>query len=655
MLYHPRQFSLADLSAAGVRLQPPDAVAITVGVIRQVQQGTADRIPSSTDLRFDSNGHLVLDTVAAPADAEAPMVEAAARLLEELLPDFDDPALRVPGALRIAVARALGTLDLPPYPSLDAFVSALGRFSSRDSDAVIRSLAAALPGDVARGETEGHQSDGRKSTAVERPALTISDVRRARRATGLTLADISERSRIPVSLLRELEWGYFVNWPAGHYGRTQLTRYARAAGLDDDVVMRAVWPVLQEAIRARAAGSLPLEAYDDARPVVEMKVVRVDPVPFSDAGRTSNRRGLALAAAAIPLLVGIAALPMLIDRGSQDPQTVVERTVSQAQSPEPQIQPEEDVPATEPAPRPAVDVAAPVPSAPGRAMTDPGTRETPPAPPAAARPEPADAAGPQPAVLHADAAFSPTFASTGSAMFYHADAGGSSALMRADTDASGAVLRVTSIVDDSAKNFHVRPSPDGQLIAFDSDREGERAVYVANADGSAVRRVSGTGFAAVPSWSPDGRRLAFVRAEPERPRVWNLWTVDLESGRTERLTSHRVGQPWGAAWFPDGARIAYSHEDRLVVRALDGSYQRIYPSPRKGRLLRTPAVSPDGKRIIFQLYRDGGWLLNLADGSMRRILTDPTAEEFTWSPDGRRVAYHSRQTGDWNVWMMSAR
>ena len=655
MLYHPRQFSLADLSAAGVRLQPPDAVAITVGVIRQVQQGTADRIPSSTDLRFDSNGHLVLDTVAAPANAEAPMVEAAARLLEELLPDFDDPALRVPGALRIAVARALGTLDLPPYPSLDAFVSALGRFSSRDSDAVIRSLAAALPGDVARGETEGHQSDGRESTAVERPALTISDVRRARRSTGLTLADISERSRIPVSLLRELEWGYFVNWPAGHYGRTQLTRYARAAGLDDDVVMRAVWPLLQEAIRARAAGSLPREAYDDARPVVEMKVVRVDPVPFSDAGRTSNRRGLALAAAAIPLLVGIAALPMLIDRGSQDPQTVVERTVSQAQSPEPQIQPEEDVPATEPAPRPAVDVAAPVPSAPGRAMTDPGTRETPPAPPAAARPEPADAAGPQPAVLHADAAFSPTFASTGSAMFYHADAGGSSALMRADTDASGAVLRVTSIVDDSAKNFHVRPSPDGQLIAFDSDREGERAVYVANADGSAVRRVSGTGFAAVPSWSPDGRRLAFVRAEPERPRVWNLWTVDLESGRTERLTSHRVGQPWGAAWFPDGARIAYSHEDRLVVRALDGSYQRIYPSPRKGRLLRTPAVSPDGKRIIFQLYRDGGWLLNLADGSMRRILTDPTAEEFTWSPDGRRVAYHSRQTGDWNVWMMSAR
>jgi Tol biopolymer transport system component len=58
---------------------------------------------------------------------------------------------------------------------------------------------------------------------------------------------------------------------------------------------------------------------------------------------------------------------------------------------------------------------------------------------------------------------------------------------------------------------------------------------------------------------------------------------------------------------------------------------------------------------VFQVYRDGAWILNLDDSSMRRILADPTAEEFTWSSDGRRVAYHSRQTGDWSIWQMAAR
>jgi Tol biopolymer transport system component len=66
-------------------------------------------------------------------------------------------------------------------------------------------------------------------------------------------------------------------------------------------------------------------------------------------------------------------------------------------------------------------------------------------------------------------------------------------------------------------------------------------------------------------------------------------------------------------------------------------------------------VSPDGKRVIFQVRRDGAWMLDLASGSMSRVLQDPTAEEFTWSPDGKRVAYHSRRSGGWGVWMMAPR
>ena len=116
-----------------------------------------------------------------------------------------------------------------------------------------------------------------------------------------------------------------------------------------------------------------------------------------------------------------------------------------------------------------------------------------------------------------------------------------------------------------------------------------------------------------------------------------------------------MGQPWGGSWFPDGKRIAYSHEDRLIVRTLEGKDVRSFNSPVPGRLVRTPAVSPDGKRIIFQVRRDGAWMLDLASESMTRVLEDPSAEEFTWSPDGKRVAYHSRRSGAWGVWMMAPR
>jgi Tol biopolymer transport system component len=250
--------------------------------------------------------------------------------------------------------------------------------------------------------------------------------------------------------------------------------------------------------------------------------------------------------------------------------------------------------------------------------------------------------------------FSPAFASNGTGFFFHS--GGTrderSALLAAE--ASGGELRVMTIVDDGARNYHVQPSPDGRAIAFDSDRDGERGVYVAQADGTAVRRVSGAGYAAVPTWSPDGEQLAFVRAEPSDPKVWNLWRLHLTTGESERLTAFRYGQTWSASWFPDGNRIAFTHEDRLIVKDLVSGRTREYPSPLPRHLVRTPAVSPDGTKVIFQVRRSGAWLLDMRDGTMRRVLDDPTAEEFAWSRDGRRVAFHSRRDGEWGIWMLGA-
>ena len=155
------------------------------------------------------------------------------------------------------------------------------------------------------------------------------------------------------------------------------------------------------------------------------------------------------------------------------------------------------------------------------------------------------------------------------------------------------------------------------------------------------------------TWSPDMKWLAFVRGEAARPRVWNLWLRNLSSGALQRYTSYRSGQVWGASWFPDGESICYSHEDQLVISRLDGLEDIVLDTPRAGHLVRTPAVSPDGRRVVFQVFNDGVWLLDVLTLQMHRILGDRTAEEFSWTPDGSHIAYHSRRGGAWRIWMLN--
>ncbi|MGH9310612.1 MAG: helix-turn-helix domain-containing protein [Vicinamibacterales bacterium] len=690
--------SLADLAAAGVRLRPYESVTIVRELVLQVVRGEVAGVPSLHVIRLSASG---LVSVEGPVAAGGRPVMRAAQLLESLLPASEaSNQFRVPGGLKLVLARALGTLDLPPFPSLDAFADALARFAATDPGAMVSNLVIAWS-DFVASRSSGtvaqptEPASAGSAALVERfmpppvlegrgasstSTLTVSDIRRTRRATGMPLAQVADRSRIPVGLLRQLEWGYLFNWPGGFYGRTQLIRYARAAGLDEQLVVGTIEPLIQEAESRRAlvvqeaesrrtlvVQSAPQPVATPAPEVRPEPVVEIQDIPLvitpsaltwsrpdDIALETPRTRTKVLAALAIPALLAIGLLPAWWAY-SKPPIPPIAETASQTSTAvQPFTSPDgiASNPATAPnEPQPAAGQPAEAAAVPGRTIARPAgdstaIDDTERADPGAASPSYQLAADPGP-TAH-------PFASVGSAMFYPAESAGDErpALLRSD---GGAVLRITKIVDDRASNFHVRLSPDRQRIAFDSDRGGDRGVYVADADGRNVRRVSPEGFAAIPSWSPDGSTLAFVRAEPDRPDVWNLWTLDLGTGELSKVTDHRSGQPWGGSWFPDGQRIAFTVEDRLVLRNLQDGSEEVYQSPRTGRVLRTAAVSPDGRHVIFQVDRDGGWLLEVADGAMRRVLDDPGAGEFTWAPDGRRVAYYTSQSEGWNVWVMAAR
>jgi hypothetical protein len=278
--------SIAELIDTDTPLRPDDAAAIVREVCRQFAEGGLRGIPNATVIRLTLDGTVVVE---GPVSRDHSPVPAAAALLTDLLPGFDGAnGFRVPGGLRLVLARALGALDVPPFSGVPEFSSSLERFASPDLPDVVRRLFQSWAARQA-----SRPPDGLKG-------LTISDVRRARRATGLSLEDVSRGSSIPAAKLRELEWGYVRNWHADAAGRDELGRYARAAGLDEDLVVSVAWPLIEsDAVEEPACAEPPCE--DAAWALVPVGTqALIPPVPRTvtrPAPLIRYRWALALAAA----------------------------------------------------------------------------------------------------------------------------------------------------------------------------------------------------------------------------------------------------------------------------------------------------------------------------------------------------------------------
>ena len=226
--------SLAELAVSDIRLRPSEAVTIVSAICAQHIAGTLPGIPSPGVIRLTRDGDL---TIEGPITTAQDTVTRAALLLADLLPRADGlPEYRASGALRLVIARGLGSIDVPPYGSLEEFRVALSRFGTEDVREVARALFYAWE----------RASVTRAFKAAPRADLTISDVRRARRATGLSLGYLATVAEVPPRRLRDLEWGYMREWPATAEARAQVIRYARAAGLDESIVLSIAWPMIVE-------------------------------------------------------------------------------------------------------------------------------------------------------------------------------------------------------------------------------------------------------------------------------------------------------------------------------------------------------------------------------------------------------------------------
>lgn len=230
-------------------------------------------------------------------------------------------------------------------------------------------------------------------------------------------------------------------------------------------------------------------------------------------------------------------------------------------------------------------------------------------------------------------------------------------------------------------------SPDGRKIAFVRVLGGRADIYVVNADGSRVRRLAhaiaftpgpggpGAGWSANPVWSPDGRRIAFVG---NRDGNFDIFVVNADGSGLRKLSQSRRND-YDPAWSPDGRVIAFQGRrepppeskrgacplrrcERQEIYVVDADGSRLRRLTHDWRFDAAPVWSPDGGKILFQhRHHPDIWVMN-ADGSGRRNLTRSVTQPFAtdqapaWSPDGRKILFVSnRGDGNWyEVYSMNA-
>jgi TolB protein len=194
----------------------------------------------------------------------------------------------------------------------------------------------------------------------------------------------------------------------------------------------------------------------------------------------------------------------------------------------------------------------------------------------------------------------------------------------------------------SGANWH----PDGKTIAYSMSNEGKTSIYTMRSfDGSDVKTlVQGSGLEVEPSYSPDGRFLAFASGRFGNP---HLFVRDLQSGQDTRITF----AGWynsSPEWRPDGKKMIFAGYDRQI-----GRYDLFHVNPDGRQLERltldqgdneNPTYSPDGRFILFQSNRaDGGGkgkrqgyrlYIMTRDGAGQRPLNLPFADVTmpSWSP-----------------------
>ena len=230
---------------------------------------------------------------------------------------------------------------------------------------------------------------------------------------------------------------------------------------------------------------------------------------------------------------------------------------------------------------------------------------------------------------------------------------------------------VTQLTADAAADINPAFSPEGNRIAFASDRSGTWDIWILNLDDRQVSQITHSPATDLyPTWSPEGKRLAHCRLSPKSGE-WELWVTNLEKEGPAQF----VGYGMYPRWSPVSDILLFQRPRRRgeplfsiwMMKLIDGEpgyATELMASDTAGMIL--PCWSPEGTHVSYCTVELGGgvvaddgrprsrrsdiWVVD-REGRGRICLTDGVGASYspTWSPDGR-VYYSSTRGGSENLW-----
>jgi Tol biopolymer transport system component/imidazolonepropionase-like amidohydrolase len=205
---------------------------------------------------------------------------------------------------------------------------------------------------------------------------------------------------------------------------------------------------------------------------------------------------------------------------------------------------------------------------------------------------------------------------------------------RGDAPASGA----HTVTLTEGTNFAIAASPDGRTLIVDL----LGTLWTLPAGGGTARRLTADLpiEARQPSYSPDGREIAFQGFDENG---WDIWSIRADGTGARRLTTGPFDDR-EPQWSRDGTRIAFSSDrgggyDIWILDVGDGRVDRLTTNAAEDF---APAWSPGDREIAFVSTRSGGgvWAIAVDSGVEREIAAvRGSVSGPSWSPDGQRVLY----------------